>query len=71
MIVSLLAYKVALSPNAVRSLIRSLVDVACNDAKDSTDLRSFRMSFMALVNLVQVLLEYLLHGCYLWCNIAF
>lgn len=65
MIVSLLAYKVALSPNAVRSLIRSLVDVACNDAKDSTDLRSFRMSFMALVNLVQVLLEYLLHGCYL------
>nr|GMD68865.1 uncharacterized protein At3g06530 isoform X1 [Ipomoea batatas] len=54
MIVSLLAYKVALSPNAVRSLIRSLVDVACNDAKDSTDLRSFRMSFMALVNLVQL-----------------
>lgn len=58
MIVSLLAYKVTLSPNVVRSLIRSLVDVVCNDAKDSTDLRWFHMSFMALVNLVQVLLHF-------------
>ncbi|RAL52010.1 hypothetical protein DM860_016508 [Cuscuta australis] len=54
MIVSLLADKVALSPNVVRSLIRFLADVSSSVARDSTDVQWFRMSFMALVNLVQL-----------------
>lgn len=57
MIVGLLAQKVALSPNLVRSLIRSVIDVAQDDAKQSNDLQWFRMSLMALINLVQVLLS--------------
>lgn len=56
MIVGLLANRVALSPKLVNSFIRSTAEVAREDAKESTDLQWFRTSFMALVNLVQVLL---------------
>ncbi|XVE56436.1 hypothetical protein DITRI_Ditri04bG0009000 [Diplodiscus trichospermus] len=53
MIVSLLANKVALSPKLVNSLIRSVAEVAKEDVKESTDLQWFRLSLMALINLVQ------------------
>lgn len=56
MIVSMLADKVSLSPKVVKSLIRSLAEVARADARDSTDLQWCRMSLMTLVTLVQVLL---------------
>ena len=55
MIVGVLANRSALSLNLVKSLIRSIADVAREDAVDSTDLQLFRVSFMALVNVVQVL----------------
>ncbi|XP_059305010.1 uncharacterized protein At3g06530 isoform X2 [Lycium ferocissimum] len=54
MIVSLLADKVALSPKVVKSLIRSLAEVARADAKDSTDLQWCRLSLMTLITLVQL-----------------
>lgn len=54
MIVGLLANKAALSPNLINSLIRSIAAVAQKDAKETTDLQLFRVSFMALINLVQV-----------------
>ncbi|XP_071732709.1 uncharacterized protein At3g06530 isoform X2 [Rutidosis leptorrhynchoides] len=53
MIVSLLANRSVLSPNLVKSLIRSIADVARADAEHSIDLQLFRVSFMALVNIVQ------------------
>lgn len=56
MIVALLANKVALSPKLVKSLIRSIAEIAREDVKESTDLQWFRLSLMALINLVQVLL---------------
>ncbi|KAL6980908.1 hypothetical protein U1Q18_022544 [Sarracenia purpurea var. burkii] len=54
MIVSLLANRVALSPKLVKSLIRSIAEVAREDARESSDLQSVRTSFMALINLVQL-----------------
>lgn len=54
MIVSLLADKVALSPKVVKSLMRSLAEVARADARDSTDLQLCRMSLMTLITLVQL-----------------
>lgn len=57
MIVGLLANRSALSPNLIKSLIYSVADVAREDAEHSTDLQLFRVSFMALVNVVQVFLH--------------
>ncbi|KAM7494654.1 hypothetical protein LguiB_029263 [Lonicera macranthoides] len=54
MIVGLLANKAALSPNLINSLIRSIAAVAQKDAKETLDLQLFRVSFMALINLVQL-----------------
>ncbi|XP_024990164.1 uncharacterized protein At3g06530 isoform X2 [Cynara cardunculus var. scolymus] len=54
MIVGLLANRSALSPDLVKSLIRSIADVAREDAEQSTDLQMFRVSIMALVNVVQL-----------------
>ncbi|KAK8586579.1 hypothetical protein V6N13_010167 [Hibiscus sabdariffa] len=53
MIVGLLANKVALSPKLVNSLIRTVTEVAREDVKECTDLQWFRLSLMALINLVQ------------------
>ncbi|KAB1204141.1 hypothetical protein CJ030_MR8G004038 [Morella rubra] len=53
MIVGLLASKVALSPKLVNSLIRSIAEIARENAKESTDLQWLRLSLMALINLVQ------------------
>ncbi|KAI5670289.1 hypothetical protein M9H77_10653 [Catharanthus roseus] len=54
MIVGLLAQKVSLSPSLVKSLVRSVAEVAREDANMSNDLQWVRMSFMALINLVQL-----------------
>lgn len=54
MIVGLLASKVALSPKLVNSLIRSIAEIARENAKESTDLQWLWLSLMALINLVQV-----------------
>lgn len=54
MVVALLANKVALSPKLVNSLIRSIAEIAREDVKESTDLQWFRLSLMALINLVQL-----------------
>ncbi|XP_022736219.1 uncharacterized protein At3g06530 isoform X2 [Durio zibethinus] len=53
MIVGLLANKAALSPKLINSLIRTVADVAREDVKESTDLQWFRLSLMAIINLVQ------------------
>ncbi|XWS60132.1 hypothetical protein CRYUN_Cryun07bG0008200 [Craigia yunnanensis] len=53
MIVGLLANKVALSPKLVNSLIRTVAEVAREDVRESTDLQWFRLSLMAIINLVQ------------------
>lgn len=54
MIVGLLAQRVALSSSLVKSLVRAIAEVAREDAKMSIDLQWFRMSVIALINLVQV-----------------
>ncbi|GAV79488.1 LOW QUALITY PROTEIN: BP28CT domain-containing protein/U3snoRNP10 domain-containing protein [Cephalotus follicularis] len=54
MIVGLLANKVSLSPKLVKSLIRSIAEIIREDAKESTGLQWFRLSLMALINLVQL-----------------
>ncbi|XP_044468232.1 uncharacterized protein At3g06530-like [Mangifera indica] len=54
MIVALLSSKVALSPKLIKSLIRSISETAREDARESTDLQWFRLSMMALINLVQL-----------------
>ena len=59
MIVGLLANRVALAPKLVKSLIQSIAEVARGDAKEYTDLQWFRTSFIALINLVQVIFEFL------------
>ncbi|CAI9771819.1 unnamed protein product [Fraxinus pennsylvanica] len=53
-IVTLLAQKVALSPNVVKSLMRSIADIVRADVNESADLQCVRMSFMALINFVQL-----------------
>ncbi|XP_068328989.1 uncharacterized protein At3g06530-like [Pyrus communis] len=54
MIVGLLASKVTLSPKLVKSLIRSIAEIAREEAKESADLQLFRLSLMTLINLVQL-----------------
>lgn len=56
MIIGLLGNKVALAPKLLNSLIRSIAEVAREEAKELTDLQWFRLSLIALINLVQVLL---------------
>ncbi|KAI3712588.1 hypothetical protein L1987_71147 [Smallanthus sonchifolius] len=53
MIVGLLANRSTLSANLIKSLIRSIADVARDNAEHSTDLQLFRASFMALFSVVQ------------------
>lgn len=55
MIVGLLSSKVALSPKLVNTLIRSIAEIARDDAKESTDLQWLRLSLMTMINLIQVL----------------
>ncbi|PON51074.1 U3 small nucleolar RNA-associated protein [Parasponia andersonii] len=53
MIVGLLASKVALSSKLVKSLFRSIAEIAGDDAKESTDLQWLRLSLMTMINLIQ------------------
>ncbi|XP_022872922.1 uncharacterized protein At3g06530 isoform X3 [Olea europaea var. sylvestris] len=53
-IVTLLAQKVALAPNVVKGLMRSIADIVRADVNESADLQCVRMSFMALINFVQL-----------------
>lgn len=54
MIVSLLAQKAALASNVVKSLMHSVADIARADAKATTDMMWLRLSFMALISIVQL-----------------
>ncbi|XP_038896984.1 uncharacterized protein At3g06530 [Benincasa hispida] len=54
MIVGLLANKVILIPKLVKSLIRSVSEIAKEDAGESNDMQSVRLSLMALITLVQL-----------------
>ncbi|CAK8538792.1 unnamed protein product [Lathyrus sativus] len=53
MIVGLLGNKAALAPKLLNSLIRSVTEVAREEAKELIDLHWFRLSLIALINLVQ------------------
>ncbi|KAL0547236.1 hypothetical protein IC582_017165 [Cucumis melo] len=53
MIVGLLANKVILIPKLVKSLIRSVSEIAKEDSRESNDMQSVRLSLMALITLVQ------------------
>lgn len=55
MLVGLLGNKAALAPKLLNSLIRSVAEVAREEAKELIDLHWFRLSLIALVSLVQVL----------------
>lgn len=57
MIASKLAQKSALAPNAIKSLLCLVADMARKDAKEGSDLRWLRMSIMAIISIVQVLLH--------------
>ncbi|KAK4480629.1 hypothetical protein RD792_013707 [Penstemon davidsonii] len=54
MIVSLLSEKAALAPNVVKSFMHSVSDIARTDAKETADFQWLHMSFMALINIVQL-----------------
>nr|XP_043631361.1 uncharacterized protein At3g06530 isoform X2 [Erigeron canadensis] len=54
MIIGLLANRSELHPDVCKSLMRPVAEVAREDAKHSTDLQLIRVSFMALVNIVQI-----------------
>ncbi|KAL6526925.1 hypothetical protein OROGR_016015 [Orobanche gracilis] len=54
MIVSLLAEKAALAPNVVKSLLHLVADLARAESKGKGDLQWLRMSFMTLVNIIQL-----------------
>ncbi|XP_062092226.1 uncharacterized protein At3g06530 [Humulus lupulus] len=54
MIAGLLASKAALSPKLVKTLIRSIAEIARDDAKESTDLQWLRLSLMTMINLIQL-----------------
>ncbi|CAN1813501.1 Uncharacterized protein At3g06530 [Linum perenne] len=54
MIVGSLASKVSLSPKLVKSLMRSIAEIAQEDAMESTDLQWSRLSILTLINLVQL-----------------
>lgn len=56
MIVGLLASKASLAPKLVKTWIRSIAEIAQEDAKDLTDLQWFRLSLFTLISLVQVIL---------------
>ncbi|XP_022943098.1 uncharacterized protein At3g06530 [Cucurbita moschata] len=53
MIVGLLANKAILVPKLAKSLIRSISEIANEDARESSDMQSVRLSLMALITLAQ------------------
>ncbi|XP_057441205.1 uncharacterized protein At3g06530 isoform X2 [Lotus japonicus] len=53
MIIGLLGNKAVLAPKLLNSLIRSVAEVAREEAKELMDLHWFRLSLIALINLIQ------------------
>ncbi|KAF7836313.1 uncharacterized protein G2W53_011172 [Senna tora] len=53
MIIGMLGNKVVLAPKLLNSLIRSIAEIARDEAKELTNLQWFRLSLIALINLVQ------------------
>ncbi|XP_075484364.1 uncharacterized protein At3g06530 isoform X1 [Primulina tabacum] len=54
MIVTLLVQRASLEPNVVKSLMRSVADIARIDAKETANFQWLRMSLMALIKIVQL-----------------
>ncbi|CAA0830720.1 Uncharacterized protein SHERM_26110 [Striga hermonthica] len=54
MIASLLAQKATLASSVVKSLLHLVADIARAEAKDRSDLQWLRMSFMTVINIVQL-----------------
>ncbi|XP_056866577.1 uncharacterized protein At3g06530 isoform X3 [Raphanus sativus] len=54
MVVGMLATKATLNENLIKRFMRSIIDIAREHAKESSDPHWLRLSFMALINLVQL-----------------
>ncbi|CAA7017065.1 unnamed protein product [Microthlaspi erraticum] len=54
MVVGMLANRATLNDNLVKRFVRSIIDIAREHAKESSDPHMLRLSFMALVNFVQL-----------------
>ena len=54
MVVGMLATRATLNDNLIKRFMRSIIDIAREHAKESSDPHWLRLSFMALINLVQV-----------------
>ncbi|WZZ42003.1 uncharacterized protein At3g06530 [Brassica napus] len=54
MVVGMLATRATLNDNLIKRLMRSIIDIAREHAKESSDPHWLRLSFMALINLVQL-----------------
>ncbi|KAL1211858.1 hypothetical protein V5N11_023843 [Cardamine amara subsp. amara] len=54
MVVGMLANRAILNKNLIKHFMKSIIDVACEHAKESSDSHSLRLSFMALINFVQL-----------------
>jgi|APAra0007618328_1042625.scaffolds.fasta_scaffold00762_5 U3 small nucleolar RNA-associated protein 10 len=54
MVVGMLANRAVLNTNLIKRLMRSIIDIGREHAKESSDPHSLRLSLMALINFVQV-----------------
>ncbi|KAF8101204.1 hypothetical protein N665_0209s0060 [Sinapis alba] len=54
MVVGMLANRASLNDNLIKRFMRSIIDVAREHAKEASDPHWLRLSFMALINLVQL-----------------
>ena len=54
MVVGMLATRATLNDNLIKRFMRSIIDISREHAKESSDRHWLRLSFMALINLVQV-----------------
>ncbi|CAN8269591.1 unnamed protein product [Cochlearia groenlandica] len=54
MVVGMLANRATLNNNLIKRFMRSIIDIACEHAKEPSDPHWLRLSFMALINLVQL-----------------
>ncbi|KAG7581498.1 BP28 C-terminal domain [Arabidopsis suecica] len=54
MVVGMLANRAMLNSNLIKRFMRSIIDTAREHAKESSDPHSLRLSFMALINFVQL-----------------
>lgn len=54
MVVGMLANRAMLNDNLIKRFVRSIIDIAREHSKESSDPHWLRLSFMALINFVQV-----------------